>query len=136
MKTYLTAYIATALAFLCVDAIWLSTMTSQLYRPLLGDILRESFALAPAVFFYLIYVAGIVFFAIRPAFAGGGIATALLHGAAFGFCAYATYDLTNHATLKDWPLAITLADLAWGTFVTATSAALGFAITRTVVGQV
>ena len=134
MKAYLTAYLATALVFLCIDAVWLTLMASRLYQPLLGDILLESFALAPAVFFYLIYVAGIVFFAIRPAFASGQATTAILHGAAFGFCAYATYDLTNQATLKGWPLAVTLADLAWGTFVTATAATLGFMIARRVAG--
>lgn len=130
MKTILTAYVAAALAFLAVDAVWLSTMANLLYRPLLGDMLAPQFALAPAVAFYVIYIAGIVFFAIRPALVTGRLATAALQGAALGFVAYGTYDLTNHATLRDWPLIITLADMVWGTLLTATASIAGFAAAR------
>jgi uncharacterized membrane protein len=126
MKTAIAAYLATGIAFLIVDAIWLSTMADVLYRPLLGDKLVPQFLLIPAIAFYLIYVAGIVFFAVLPALESGGLGRAALNGAVLGLVAYATYDLTNQATLKDWPLSITLADIPWGAFVTAVGASAGF----------
>jgi uncharacterized membrane protein len=128
MKTIVIAYLATGIAFLIVDAIWLSTMADMLYRPLLGDKLARQFDLAPAVVFYLIYIAGIVFFAVMPALDGEGLGKAALNGAILGLVAYATYDLTNQATLKDWPLSVTLADIPWGAFVTATGASAGFLV--------
>ncbi len=128
MKTIVIAYLATGIAFLIVDAIWLSTMADMLYRPLLGDKLAPQFHLAPAVVFYLIYVAGIVFFAVMPAIDGGGLGKAVLNGAILGLVAYTTYDLTNQATLRDWPLSVTLADIPWGAFVTATGASAGFLV--------
>jgi uncharacterized membrane protein len=130
MKTIVTAYLAAGIAFLIVDAIWLTTMADTLYRPLLGDRLEPQFRLLPAICFYLIYIAGIVFFAILPALQGGGLAKAALNGAVLGLVAYSTYDLTNQATLKDWPLAITLADMPWGAFVTAVGASVGFLAAR------
>lgn len=125
-KTYLAAYVATAAAFLAVDAVWLSVMAPQLYRPLLGDLLAENFDVVAAALFYVLYVSGIVFFAVRPALADGRAATAALNGAVFGLCAYGTYDLTNQATLRNWPAIITVADLFWGTILTATAATVGF----------
>lgn len=128
MKTIILAYLAAGIAFLIVDAIWLTVMADNLYRPLLGDRLAPQFHLMPAVFFYLIYIGGIVFFAVMPALDGGGLAKAVLNGAVLGLVAYATYDLTNHATLRDWPLAVTLADIPWGMFVTAAGASAGFVV--------
>ncbi|GMB79354.1 DUF2177 family protein [Shinella zoogloeoides] len=128
MKTIVLAYLATGIAFLIVDTIWLSTMADMLYRPLLGDKLAPQFHLAPAVAFYLIYVAGIVFFAVMPALEGGGLGKAALNGAILGLVAYTTYDLTNQATLREWPLFVTLADIPWGAFVTAAGASAGFAV--------
>ena len=121
-KRLATAYGLAALVFLALDAAWLTTMADRLYRPALGHLLAPQFAPSPAVLFYALYVAGIVGFAIAPALSAGRARVALARGAAFGLLAYATYDLTNQATLRDWPWAVTLADLAWGTFVTATAA--------------
>ena len=132
MKTVLTAYASAALAFLTIDAIWLSTMANLLYRPLLGDLLNPGFALAPAVLFYVVYVGGIVFFAIVPALEARLFRKAVINGAALGFVAYATYDLTNQATLRNWPVVITVADLIWGTLLTATASAAGYAAARRV----
>jgi uncharacterized membrane protein len=130
LKAYAIAYVATGLVLLALDAIWLSFATQRLYRPLMGDMLLEKFRLVPAMLFYLIYVAGIVVFAIAPAFSSERWATAALYGAFLGFLAYATYDLTNLATLRDWPVAVTIADLSWGTFLTASAATIGFLLTR------
>ena len=130
MKTVLTAYAATAIAFLAIDAVWLSTMADILYRPLLGDMLSPSFALAPAVLFYLIYVGGIVFFAIGPALEKRQLRKAVLNGAALGFVAYATYDLTNLAVMKGFPWRMALVDIAWGSVLTAMAAAIGTAVAQ------
>jgi uncharacterized membrane protein len=133
MKLYLLAYVATALVFLALDVVWLGTMAKLLYRPMLGGMLRENFAVAPAMLFYALYIVGIVFFAEIPAFASGRWLTALGHGALFGLIAYATYDLTNQATLKNWPVAVTCADLAWGMVATAIAGSLGVVIARAIV---
>ena len=123
------AYAATLVAFLAVDAVWLVGMSGVLYRPVLGPILRAEPDLVAAGLFYLIYVAGIVFFAVEPA-RRRGLAAAALRGGVFGFCAYATYDLTNQATLAVWSPVLTVADLAWGTFVTGLAATAGSALAR------
>ena len=134
MKTYVAAYLFTLVAFLVIDFIWLSTMASRLYRPAIGDLLAENFRLAPAVVFYLIYAAGLTFLAVRPAFQTGEWTTALLYGAVVGFMAYATYDLNNQATLKSWSTTLTVADLLWGTFVSAAAATIGYFLTVRLVG--
>jgi uncharacterized membrane protein len=130
LKTYVIAYLATALVFLGIDSVWLTLAASRLYKPLLGDMLADGFNVAPAIIFYVVYIGGIVYFAIQPALTTGSAVTAALNGAVLGFVAYATYDLTNQATLKNWPVQITIADLCWGTVLTATSATLGFIIAR------
>ena len=128
MKTYVAAYLFTLVAFLVVDFIWLSTMASRLYRPAIGDLLAENFRLAPAVVFYLIYAAGLTFLAVRPAFQTGEWTTALLYGAVVGFMAYATYDLTNQATIRAWPAVITAVDLAWGTLASGLAATISYLV--------
>ncbi|OYX13148.1 MAG: hypothetical protein B7Z15_08260 [Rhizobiales bacterium 32-66-8] len=120
------SYVVTLVVFLVIDALWLGTMSEKIYRPLLGDILMDGFRKGPAISFYLIYAAGILIFAVVPALKEGSWNTALLWGALFGFFAYATYDLTNYATLRNWGLTITLIDLAWGTFVTAIGATIAY----------
>ena len=92
----------------------------------IGALLADQINITAAVVFYLLYVAGIVIFAISPALESGSWRTALTMGALFGFFAYATYDMTNLATLRDWPVAVTAVDMAWGTFSTGLSATAGF----------
>lgn len=128
MKTFLTAHLATLLAFAALDAVWLSRMADTLYRPTMGDMLLDGFRLAPALVFYAVYIVGLVHFGVKPGLTGGALAT-LGNAALFGFVAYATYDLTNQATLKNWSTALTLADLAWGTFVSASAASIGRTVT-------
>ncbi|HEV2503659.1 MAG TPA: DUF2177 family protein [Mesorhizobium sp.] len=130
MKIYVIAYIATGLVFLPIDAVWLAVSAERLYRPRIGEMLLDDFRLAPAALFYLIYIAGIVTFAIAPSFASDRWTTAASYGALLGLFAYATYDLTNQATLKNWPVIVTLADLCWGTVLTAFAATAGFLIAR------
>lgn len=123
---YAVAWIATAVAFAVLDAIWLSNAAPKIYRPLIGDMLMDGMRLGPAIAFYLIYVSGLTFFAVSPALEKNSLLSAVLVGAAFGFVAYATYDLTNHATLKVWDIRMTLIDMAWGTIASALAAGAGF----------
>lgn len=132
LVTYLVAYLATAIVFFAIDFVWLGTVATKFYRDGIGHLMADDVNFAAAGGFYLIYVSGIVFFAVAPALAGGGWKVALLYGALFGFFCYATYDFTNLATLRDWPLYVSLVDLAWGTFLTGTAAIGGYALTRTV----
>lgn len=126
---YLTAYGIAAVVFLGLDAVWLGTMASRLYRPAIGHLMADGFAVAPAVLFYLLYLVGMVVFAIGPALEARKPLQALAMGALLGLICYATYDLTNQATLKQWPWAVTLADLAWGAFVTGVSSAVATRLT-------
>ena len=121
---YLLAYVGTGLVMGVLDAIWLTLMAPRLYQPAIGELLAPRPNMRAAVAFYLIYVFGIVFLAVLPALREGTAVRAATLGAVFGLVAYATYDLTNQATLRVWPVHLTLVDLAWGTFVT-TAAALG-----------
>ena len=129
IKQIAVAYLATAVVFLALDAVWLTTMADRLYRPALGPLLLDKFAVAPAALFYLLYLAGIVVFAVAPGLESGRWGTSLKLGALLGLVAYATYDLTNQATLRDWPWRVTIADLCWGTFVTGVAAAAGCWVT-------
>lgn len=126
MKTLVIAYVATLAAFLVLDFIWLSRMSAYLYRPVMGDMVLETFRWKPALVFYTGYAAGLVFLAVQPALATGSWTTALVHGAVAGMLAYGTYDLTNQATLKNWSTLLTVADLAWGTVLSALAAAAGY----------
>ncbi|MBB4040485.1 putative membrane protein [Microvirga flocculans] len=129
MKTYLSAYGVTATVFLAIDAVWLSTMTGAFYRPMLGSHLADQPRLVPAAFFYLLYIVGVVYFAVAPALQSEQWSTGLVNGALLGLIAYATYDLTNQATLREWPTALSVVDMAWGTFLTGMSATIGYVVT-------
>ena len=135
MRTNLFAYAVTLAVLLGIDFIWLSRMGDVVYRPVMGDIALPGFRLAPGLLFYVIYVFGVVYFAVSPALEGGGVSVALLNGAIFGFCAYATYDLTNQATLKNWSTLLTAIDMGWGTTLTAISAVLGYLIVGATAGR-
>ncbi|WP_082767522.1 DUF2177 family protein [Bosea sp. PAMC 26642] len=112
---FVAGYIAFLVAFGICDAIWLGTMAAKLYRPALGDLIVEQVRYAPAALFYFGFPLGVVHFALMPALRDGNPTSALLNGALIGLLAYATYDLTNYATLRPWTLTITLADLVYGT---------------------
>lgn len=127
---YAIAFATTAVVFLGIDAVWLTLTAQRLYRPLIGDMLLERFNVFPAIVFYVVYTAGIVVFAVAPALSSGRAATATWHGALLGFVAYATYDLTNQATLRNWPVAVTIADLVWGSALTAVAATAGYLAAR------
>jgi uncharacterized membrane protein len=123
---YIIAYLAAALTLGVLDYVWLTNMADRLYRPVIGSIMADQPDMRAALAFYLIYLFGIVFIAVAPALKAGSLTRAVVTGAVLGFVAYATYDLTNQATLKVWALHITLIDIAWGTFITATTAAVAY----------
>jgi uncharacterized membrane protein len=118
---YLIAYVAAAVVFGALDAVWLGWAGPRLYRPALGDLLAAQFRLAPALVFYVLYLAGMVWFAIRPGLAQG-IGSAALNGALLGAMCYMTYDLTSQAVLARWPVHLTVIDVIWGTFATTVAA--------------
>jgi uncharacterized membrane protein len=127
---WLAAYVGAAVVFAGIDAGWLSLTNGPIYRAALGPLLAPAPRLVPAVLFYVVYLAGVVLFAVRPALATRRWRTAAALGASFGFVAYATYDLTNQATLALWATQVTVFDLAWGTLVTAAGATAGYAAVR------
>jgi uncharacterized membrane protein len=126
MDKWYLAYPIVGAAFLILDMIWLRFAVPLLYRPALGDLLATSFRAGPAVAFYIIYFAALTVFAVLPG-TMLGVPAAVASGAALGLTAYATYNLTNMATLKTWPLQMTLIDIAWGTV--SSGLAAGIAVT-------
>ncbi|MDN4646292.1 DUF2177 family protein [Arthrobacter sp. PsM3] len=120
-------FLVVAAAFAVIDSVWLKSM-SKFYRSHLGHLMADKPNLGYAVAFYVLYIAGIVFFALQPALHGGSWLMALGYGAALGTFAYATYDLTNAATLKNWPLVIVVADIAWGAVLTGLATVVGWLV--------
>jgi uncharacterized membrane protein len=102
-----------------LDFIWLGVVAKNFYAEQLGDLMADNIRFSIAAAFYLTYTVGIVVFAVRPVINGDAMIMALVYGGLFGFLAYGTYDFTNMATLKNWPVPMSIVDLAWGTSVTA-----------------
>lgn len=115
-------FLATAVAFIALDSIWLSLMSKRLYRAALGSRMREKTAMAPTVAFYAIYSLALAVLVTTPALMTLDPGQAFLNGLIFGLAGYATYNLTNAATLKDWPPLIVGVDLAWGTIASGVAA--------------
>jgi len=127
---YVAGYAAILLVFGILDAIWLSVMSRLVYRPTLGDILVADLRFAPAIVFYLIFPLAVLIFGTLAGVRAGAVSAAVLYGALFGAFAYATYDLTNYATLRNWTLSITLLDIAYGATLSAIAATAGYAAFR------
>lgn len=134
LAKYAVGYLATGIAFALIDSIWLRTMYTRLYQPELGPLLGP-LKLGPAVVFYLLYIAGMMWFAVAPALANGRWQTALIQGAVLGCLCYATYDLTNQATLKMWSTKVTVLDIMWGTFLTGSASLTGWWVTTAIFGR-
>ncbi len=133
MKTFLPAYLSTAVTMLALDSIWLTLTAKRLYRAQLGDLMLSGFNLAPAAAFYVLYVLAVVILVVQPALAERRLLSATMRGALLGLAAYATYDLTNQATLRGWSITVTIADLCWGTCLTAVAATAGYWVTSLIV---
>ena len=126
----IAAYLATLVAFVAIDLIWLGVVAKDFYRRALGPLMAEPINWGAAMAFYAVFAIGIVVFAVLPALASGGPWRGLGLGLLFGFFAYATYDLTNLATLKGFPLKLALVDMAWGALLTGAAAAIGTAVAQ------
>ncbi|MCB9783970.1 MAG: DUF2177 family protein [Candidatus Omnitrophica bacterium] len=127
---YLKLYLATLLAFVVIDGLWLGLVAKNFYQKHLGEMLRDNPNWIAAILFYLLFIGGLVIFAILPGLQAESAKKALLLGALFGLMTYATYDLTNLATLKGWPLKVTVVDLIWGTILAGSVSLCGFAAGR------
>jgi uncharacterized membrane protein len=127
---YLKLYALTVPIFFIIDIIWLGVIARGFYRRQLGFILSPEVNWVAAAIFYLMYIAGILFFAVRPAINSNSWGQAALLGGLYGFFTYATYDFTNLATIKNWPLAIVVVDVLWGICLCTLVSVLSFAITR------
>lgn len=123
---YVAAYAATLMAFVVVDLIWLGVVAKRFYQAQLGGLLAEKYNFGAAALFYLAYPLGVVVFAVAPTLGAGSWPHAALWGATLGLFAYGTYDLTNLATLRNWPLRLTAVDMFWGTVLTGFAAAIGY----------
>jgi uncharacterized membrane protein len=123
-------YGITFVIFLILDGVWLGVISPGLYQEHIGHLLAEEVNWPAAALFYLLFIAGLVFFAIKPSLLQNSWKAALRNGAFFGLICYATYDLTNHATMRDWPLLITVIDLLWGTFICGISSLVSFFAVR------
>ena len=128
LTRFLLSYAVTLPIFFAIDLVWLAVVAKGFYRQHLGHLLAPQVNWAAAILFYLVFIAGIVFFAVRPALETHSAMRALAYGAFFGFLAYATYDLTNQATIRDWPLVVTVVDLVWGSVLSATVAYLSYQV--------
>jgi uncharacterized membrane protein len=126
----LLSYFLTAIVFFAIDLLWLGLIAKNLYNKYLGGFLADQVNWTAALIFYLLFIVGIFIFAILPAVEKNSLQYALIYGALFGFFTYATYDLTNLATLKGWPTTIVFIDMAWGAILSGSVATAGFFITR------
>ncbi|KQV63880.1 DUF2177 family protein [Rhizobium sp. Root1220] len=130
MKIAFVAYGGSLVALLAVDAIWLGLVARTFYRDQLGDMMLPSPNLGIAVVFYIFFAAAVVILAVLPALSAGSLIMAIVYGAVLGLAAYGTYEITNLATLRNWPVAMAVIDIGWGTFLTSLTAASGFTVAR------
>lgn len=126
---YIGHFLLVGIIFAVIDALWIGLVANKFYKTQMGSLLRDKPDFLPAVIFYVIYIIGIMVFVLEPALANGWqTAKVAGYAAMLGFFAYATYDLTNASTLKNWPKAITLVDMVWGTTVTTVTTVVAFII--------
>lgn len=127
---FIKYYLVALIVFLVIDLLWLGLIAKNLYSKQIGHLMSENVNWIAAIVFYLLFIVGLVFFVIMPAIEKGSWSYALLVGFLFGFITYATYDLTNLATLKDWPISITIIDLVWGSSLGGLVSMITFFIVR------
>lgn len=128
--TLIKTYLVSLSVFFAIDILWLGFVVKDFYRAQIGHLMAEKTNWPAAVLFYSIFIGGLVWFAVNPALEKESWTYALKMGALFGFMCYATYDMTNLATLKDWPIAITIVDILWGTVLNSLTATISYYIVR------
>lgn len=130
MSPLIKVYLALVPLMVSLDLLWLGVIMRSFYQSNLSHLVGPGVVWGAALVFYPVFTAGLVFFALVPGVQSGSLLRTVLLGAAFAFFAYATYDLTNHAMLRDWPLAVTIVDIAWGAVVGAVLGGVGFYLSR------
>ena len=121
MKIFFVSYFIAAVAMIVIDFIWLTVMMKPFYQKQIGHLMTSTPAMLPVILFYAIFILGLIVLIISPALSGNfSYLKLFLYGALFGLVAYGTYDLTNQATLKNWPVIVTIVDLIWGALLTGT----------------
>lgn len=121
-------YAITLPVFFAIDMIWLGLVAQKFYRAQIGFLMRDGFNWVAALLFYFLFIVGLILFVIMPALKNDSLLHAILFGALFGLITYATYDLTNLATIKNWPLLVTIVDLVWGAILASAVSAVSFFI--------
>ncbi len=129
---FLIAYVSGLVAFLAIDYVWLTRMANTFYRENLGDLMLDKPNLGIAALFYLLYVVAVVVLAVYPAIEKQQWILAAFYGGLLGLVAYGTYDITNLATLKNWPAVVSVVDMIWGTVLTASVATISYFVTTMV----
>jgi uncharacterized membrane protein len=129
LKT-LILYLSTAAAFFAIDLIWLGLMNSRFYKVQLAELMSDKVNWLPAILFYLLFIVGLLLLVVLPAVEHDSWIRALLLGGLLGMVAYATYDLTNLASIKNWPIVVTMVDIVWGTILAATVATISYFIAK------
>lgn len=127
---YLKLYLTLLVAFFAIDMVWLGLVARSFYQKYLGFLLAPSTNWIAAIIFYLLFILGILVFVLLPGLESGSLKTTLLRAALYGLITYATYDLTNLATLKDWPLGLSMIDMLWGMVLSTSVSAIGFLAAR------
>jgi uncharacterized membrane protein len=135
LTKYILLYLATVPVFFLIDLVWLGVVARDFYRSQIGSLMADPIVWWAAILFYLLFIAGIIFFAVLPGLDAGSWTKALALGAAFGFFAYMTYDLTNLATLRGWPITLVVVDIAWGTVLAASVATASYFIGTRIFGS-
>lgn len=129
---YIKIYLVTLAVFFVIDIIWLGFIGKGIYKEHIGFLMREKTNWIAAIMFYMVYIVGLIFFALNPALAKDSLMYAVLVGAFFGLITYGTYDMTNLATLKDWSMFIVVVDIIWGTVLCSVTTAISFTILRAI----
>jgi uncharacterized membrane protein len=132
MAQFFKLYGIAFVLFFVIDLIWLGLIAKNLYQNQIGTLLKTNTNWTAAIIFYLLFIGGLVFFAIQPSISSATLWKAMLYGALFGFITYATYDLTNLVTLEGWPIKITIIDLIWGSFLGASTSSLTYVLYHTI----
>ena len=126
MGYYIKLYFATLIAFFAIDMLWLGLVARPFYRKYLGYLMAPSPNWIAAIIFYLLFILGILVFVVLPGLEANSLKITLLRAALFGLITYGTYDLTNQATLKGWPVIVTVVDMTWGVFLSVTVSWISF----------
>ena len=130
MMRYFKLYLVSLAAFFAIDMLWLGLVARSFYQQYLGFLMDTSPNWFVAIIFYLLFVVGILVFVVLPGLGANSLKTTLSHAALFGLITYATYDLTNLATLKDWPALLSIVDMLWGTFLSVSVSCIGFIVSK------